>query len=444
MTPESALAERPAPAIEPEDPPASPAADETNADPGETIDASAETPRAEATPDLKVGPTESPEVPIHRGTCAHTACAIGVTYRPTASGTGFQVLEVFGCPPDTAFGAGDHGRPLCPHGHGELTIADDLLPAHEAITDAATRAAASDTGARRLPFPAPPFNAEGALHTIQEKRHEIKGLERDFEKADERRKKAKAALDEANTALGQIIDDFEDRELERRHEIERREAAAAAGHPEDTTLVRCAFEALVDGATCPLCTGGVTFVRGKAIAPRASDRHAEQGVEFLDDLEHEALIEALAEAAAIVVVPTAVRAWTAEQRFEVSRYLDQRREGATSLTRPSVFATAHLAAAAADGATVQACRECGATLLVFGQTDEDPQPYAPGTLVGADCTAAEIEPHRYPTPATKKTRARRTKFEASTDPRRPADATKPPKTKPDTTGKKKPRRRPRV
>jgi len=353
----------------------------------------------------------SAEVPIHRATCAHAGCAVSVVYRPTSLGHGFAILERIGVDHETGFSVSANGRPECPKGHGELTIADDLLDAHEAITQAAERQAqeaARATGSPRLPFPAPPFNHEGALHHIQEKRHEIKQLERDFEQADERRKKAKARLDEANADLGKLIDDYEERERERQFEIERRQRQAEDGHPEGTTLVRCLYERQHEGQTCPLCVaGGPTFVRGVPIAAKNSDRHPEQVAEYLDDLAIEQLVEALNDGAGISVMPGRVRDWTPEERAQVEQYLEARRTGEAGLTVPSVFKTCHLAAAVGEGSKLQSCQRCGATLLLFGDADVEADPYPAGTLVGADCPGeGEIEPHHYPTRGKKNAAAK--------------------------------------
>lgn len=78
-------------------------------------------------------PTESPEVPIHHGRCTEPGCGVGATYRPTASGHGFMLLERIGVDFEASFSVGPNGRPECPHGHGELGLADDLLPAADAF-----------------------------------------------------------------------------------------------------------------------------------------------------------------------------------------------------------------------------------------------------------------------------------------------------------------------
>jgi hypothetical protein len=140
---------------------------------------------------------------------------------------------------EATYGAGENGRPICPDGHGEMEIADDRLPIEQAIEQAAEQINATT---QRLPFPSPPFNYEGALHEIFEKQQSVAILEGKFNDADERRKKAKAALDEGHSQLSVLIATLQEREQDRLHEIARREAAAVAGHPEDTTLVRCAWE----------------------------------------------------------------------------------------------------------------------------------------------------------------------------------------------------------
>lgn len=404
MTPESAVADTIDTVVDP--PPQEMGAN------AETVPAIEDTIAAgdETTPDpadTTAPPTETGELPIHRGMCPDAFCAIGATYRPTASGDGFLVLEVFGCPPDTAFGAGAHGRPLCPNGHGELTIADDLLPAHEAITAAAGSVARATRQQPRLPLPSPPFNHEGAFHAIQEKRHEVKQLERVFDAADDRRKKAKAALDEGHTALGQLIDDLEEREQERIADMERQTARAADGHPNDTALVRCIFERQNDGQTCPLCVdGGPLFVRGKTIAPRDAVRHVEQVVEFLDQVEIESLAEQLQEIAGVRIDEKTVRSWTEDDRTAVRAYCAQLEADRTT-PRPTILASAHVAATVGDAAAIQSCRECGAVLLQLIENGEPVSPYAPGTLVGTECASAVDVPHHYPKKTRGKKRARR-------------------------------------
>lgn len=147
--------------------------------------------------------TSAAEVRIHRAVCLAPGCDVKVTYRPTASGGGFIVLERSGVAIDAAFGIGHQGHPVCPRdGHGEMALADEQLPASEAITRVAEKVG-GEAQATKLPFPAPPFNDANALAHIFEKRHEVKALEEKHEELAERKKKAKEQLDDANAQLGE-------------------------------------------------------------------------------------------------------------------------------------------------------------------------------------------------------------------------------------------------
>jgi hypothetical protein len=183
------------------------------------------------------------EQPIHLARCVE--CGHSVSFRPNSRGNGFFLVGT-----DALYGIGAFGRPVCPDGHGEMEIADDRLPIEQAIAQTAERI---DATTQRLPFPSPPFNYEGVLHALCEKRHTIAALEKRVEDRRDLLKKAKDDLDEANAELGKMLDQFERDEQDRLAEIARREAAAAAGHPEDTTLVRCAWEQAHPDEQCPVC-----------------------------------------------------------------------------------------------------------------------------------------------------------------------------------------------
>jgi hypothetical protein len=180
---------------------------------------------------------------VHLARC--TECGICVHYKSLPSGTGFTLVDS-----DLALGIGDNGRPVCPNGHGEMELADDRLPIEQAMEQVAEKLAEP----QRLPYPSPPFNYEGALHEIFEMEQSNAILESKFNDADERRKKAKAALDDGRSKLSALIGTLQEREQDRLHEIARREAAKAAGHPEETNLVRCAWEQAHPDETCPMCS----------------------------------------------------------------------------------------------------------------------------------------------------------------------------------------------
>jgi hypothetical protein len=100
------------------------------------------------------------ERPIHLAKCAE--CAQAVKFQPTASGASFLLVDA---DPEATFGIGEHGRPMCPDGHGEMEIADDQLkPAAEAFREVARthgRAAATPPVQRIAPGRVAPVQLRG-------------------------------------------------------------------------------------------------------------------------------------------------------------------------------------------------------------------------------------------------------------------------------------------
>jgi hypothetical protein len=327
------------------------------------------------------------ERPVHLARCIE--CGHSVPFRPNSTGTGFVLVGT-----EATYGAGENGRPICPDGHGEMEIADDRLPIEQAMEQAAERI---DATTQRLPFPSPPFNYEGALHEIFEKQQSVAILEGKFNDADERRKKAKAALDEGHSQLSVLIATLQEREQDRLHEIARREAAAAAGHPEDTTLVRCAWELAHLDERCPLCSSPVEAAHyNLADTARDSALHLD-AVERLIHLQDTDAIVALVDHLGIVLSPDTVSAWSVEDRAAVKAWAEAPTEQSP---RPAILGTAHVAGGsitseAEPGDTFQCCRECGARLLSYPTGSGEPVEFYPaGTLVGSDCDGAK-EPARY-------------------------------------------------
>jgi hypothetical protein len=78
------------------------------------------------------------------------SCGAAVTYEPTPSGVGFMVMRQSGVDPEATFGVGEHGRPRCPHGHGEMGIAEAGPLEQPALFDIAK-----------------PFNFEGAYLEVE-------------------------------------------------------------------------------------------------------------------------------------------------------------------------------------------------------------------------------------------------------------------------------------
>jgi hypothetical protein len=342
------------------------------------------------TPDAPVAPVMEPP-PTHLARCA--SCDYSVRYRPLASFGGFTLADET----DLLLGIGPNGRPVCPNGHGEMELADDRLPIEQAMEQVAEKLAEP----QRLPYPSPPFNYEGALHEIFEMEQSNAILESKFNDADERRKKAKAALDDGRSKLSALIGTLQEREQDRLHEIARREAAKAAGHPEETNLVRCAWEEAHPDETCPLCFSPAEADHYKlGDTARDSSLHIE-AVDRLIYLRDTDVIVTLLDGVGLVISDVTVNAWSVEDRETVKAWADAPVE---QLPRPAILGTAHVASdvitSEADGDTWQACRECNARIWSV-KTGKDPearmaeeQGYPAGTLVGVDCEGAK-EPARY-------------------------------------------------
>jgi hypothetical protein len=338
--------------------------------------------------------------PLHRALCLHNGCKCGATYRSTTSGAGIVVLERYGMDLETSLGVGAGGRPECPNGHGEMAFADEQLPIEQAITQVNERLADA-AKPTRLPFPAPPFNYEGALHAIFEKRDLIAALGKIVEDRKQKLKDAKDDWEHEVETLGKMIDEFRTNERDRLDEIERRQRQAEAGHPDGTTLVRCLWEQQNQGEACPLCSGDRAeierFIDGEVTAPDAP-AHLDQVVAFFTKMDIDETEDAIETLIDRVPLQTIV-AWTPEERAAVRQWcydtVDHQNGMRTDAPeRPAVLGRSHLASSVDDGAAVQACSACGAVLQ---QLVGDTLPYEHDTLVGIDCPGAETEPtHRYP------------------------------------------------
>lgn len=332
---------------------------------------------------------------MHLARCAE--CDFAVRFTPSTSGASFTLIDS-----DRALGIGEQGRPTCPNGHGEMSLADEQLPAAEAVTEVAARVEAET---QRLPFPAPPFNYENALHSLYEKRKQVAALEKRVEERKESLKYAKDDLDRAHEQLGEMIERYEQDEHDRLHEIARRESAAAAGHPEGTTLVRCSWEQAHPDEDCPICEDpeyatahwyGDT-ARDSALHVDAVDRmlRAQATDEILG----------LVEDAGLRLSADTVNGWSDEDRAIVKGWA----EAETGLAdkpedhaRPAVLGTAHVASE--PGSQKQSCKACGAVLLADAK-ENDTSFYAVGTLVGTDCPGIEKDPARQITRGKKGTKA---------------------------------------
>jgi hypothetical protein len=348
--------------------------------------------------------TATLDIQTHLARCAD--CDYAVRYQPSSSGAGFTLLDS-----DAALGIGGNGRPICPQGHGEMELADDRLPATEAIEQVAEQL---DAEKQRLPFPLPAYNYQGVLASLVDKRHEVAQLEKRVEGRKEALKAAKDELDAANVQLGRMIDQFEQDEIDRRQALARQEADSAHGEAAPR-LVRCTWEQAHPDEDCPMCADD----KLRPLAPDAA-LHVEQVDRYLY-LQESADIVELVQAAGIRLPQDVVNAWSVEDRAAVKAWAEiENGIGDTpeSHERPAILGTAHVAAdyttsEAVPGDTYQSCRECGARLLTV-KTGSDPEdaiekfePYPAGTLVGTDCIGQKREAnHHYPAKDKKSRKAR--------------------------------------
>jgi hypothetical protein len=133
-------------------------------------------------------------------------CGATITYEHLTSGAAFTIVRTGGVEPDAVFGVGAHGRPMCPHGHGEMAPRDPPTPDQRALFDLEK-----------------PFNFEGAYLEVELLTVEVDRL---AHVAAEDKKVAKASADAwASTATS-----LHTLTLElRRRRLEKRDRAVGAG-----------------------------------------------------------------------------------------------------------------------------------------------------------------------------------------------------------------------
>lgn len=341
----------------------------------------------EAVPETPAAIVAGGEQPEHFAKCGE--CPAAVRYRQTASGGGMFWLEKIGVDQETNFGIGDNGLPLCPFGHGEMVLADESLPAHEAITEASDRLSHAQQAS--LPGIIPAFNYKDVYMELEEQALRVDDAKRQYDDD-------KAVAAESKKAWEKAAELYTKMALEFRRRRQEKAAGPAEPEPEaEGRLLPCLFEQRNPQVPCPLCAAGTHDT------PRDSEGHVDAAEKQIATNKAQALAEELEVVGQIVVFARVVAGWTDEQRAEVSAWLSQPfdDEGRLPHPRPSVLGTSHVAAAVEDGAGVQFCRECGGGLVDLDNGDT--APYAIGTLVGIDCPGAG---QSYPKRGGKKKKAR--------------------------------------
>lgn len=371
----------------------------------ETIEQDGFTPEPESDDDIVAAGDD----PAHLAKCAE--CSAAVKFRPNVTGTGFFLVDA---DPDATFGVGEHGRPVCPNGHGEMSIADDQLkPVPEAFADAQAMLLKAEGEAVQAALPGvfPAFNFEAVFKEIVEQAQRVERLKANYDDAKAEATEAKKSLDKAAELLMKMTLEFERR---RKEKPETETASEPAPAPVERTP--CIWELAHEGAPCPICAkrlSDATIFRILSVFEAAPDAqaHAEDVETLLAGLQVEEIVTAL-DALDIYVEAGTIAEWSAEDRTAVAAWanleFDRRHEVPDVVVpeRPAVLGKPHVPADAVPGAP-QVCTLCD---VVLARGTEDNPHYKPTDLIGVDCPGKpNAEPHRYPKKAAKKKagRARR-------------------------------------
>ena len=253
-----------------------------------------------------------------------TDCDFAVRFRPSASGAGFTLVDS-----DQALGIGDHGRPTCPNGHGELALADDQLPIEQAINQVAAQLQPEQ---RRLPGIVPLFNYAGAYLELETMSVEADRLHRIWEDDAREAKESKTQWEEASKRRDKAALEFRRRRLDKGEPLDESSAPAVDAPPDDADL----WEAV--------------------------------------------------KAAGQVLLPGTIEAWTDEECTAVSAWTaDQNLERPKVLGRPHIAPNGYTSETHDDGQTsveFQLCTQCDERILTI---TDGVEPYETSALVGTDC-----------------------------------------------------------
>jgi hypothetical protein len=345
------------------------------------------------------------EAPAHKAVCMVDGCPAEVVYKLTASGAGFMVLERRGMDLDATLGMGAGGRPICPiSDHGEMTLADETIPAADAFAQVAQKLDAPVQG--DLPGIIRAFNYQGCYLELEEKAAEVDALHDEYIDAKEVAADAKKAWDKAAELYTKMALEF------RRRRQSKGDDSPSLAEPPSRALA-CVWNKAHPDEACPFCDttlsiaqrGAIVRVLGEEILPTEANGHADQVLTYRTNLDVAETIDALADL--IANVPAAVVAeWTPEQRAEARAWATAAGE-ATDVESEPPFPPAlglpHIAAAVPDGAKVQTCETCGGVVM---QLNELNSAFMAGDFVRLDCAGTDVEGHRYPDTAKPKKAAR--------------------------------------
>lgn len=312
---------------------------------------------------------------VHRAICAQ--CRQGVTFKPTASGSGFIVIGHTYSDVET-FGIGPSGYPMCPE-HGEMTLADETLPVADAFAKVN-----GELLQQSLPGVFPAFNYQGAWEDVVAKVKERDRLKVEEDDAHEEYKEAKKAREKCDEVINKMITEYERR---------RREKQSPAPSEDSPNLVRCYWEQIHVGETCPVCTSDTLSIEPRFGASE-SEQHAAEVSAYIVESQIQRTIDLL-QGLDFIVVRETVLDWTTDDLADVQQWADaaagkELRERfqdlPKALGRPHVIA-GWIRSEEAPGDTYVECEECGARLFSHKTGDGEDLPHYPaGTRIGTDCT----------------------------------------------------------
>jgi hypothetical protein len=267
--------------------------------------------------------------PVHLARCI--SCDFEVRFRMSTSGSSFTLIDS-----DLTLGIGARGHPICPHGHGEMPLADESIPVAEAITQAAAavNSNGSDLTQAQLFDLAKPFNFAGALQAIAAKNRSAKQAHDAYDAAKETASERRKEWELEAKQLQELIDRLEARERDVRRDADAR--AAKATHEQAETLATALHEAGWDGVGADV-----------------------------------------------------VETWTEDQRHAARQWIEGDHDRASV---PELLGVPHVAAGSIvsrtqdrgqTSDTYQCCSDCGSRLITLG---DGVVGYPMGALVGFNCT----------------------------------------------------------
>lgn len=290
-------------------------------------------------------------------------CGLQLVIEPLPSGHGFKVIS--GADPGQTFGSSPNGFPICPT-DGVALIPIGPVPVEEAFRGVQDALQAEDKAAQRLPFPAPAFNAERALHAIFRQNAEVEGARRRYDDLKERASAARKELDEDERLLGKMISEYA------RNEQDAQAAARGTIRPGQASI--CLYEQRT-GEPCHVCRDA----RRKACEAGDNDanqrmvsvtEHARRRGLFLEDDELVNLERDQPD------VFAALETWAHDETVKLSTV--------TVLSQ----LVKHSCIAGPMGDDGQRCMRC--SMQLFSKKDEadDVAPYPEGASVGLNCAGA--------------------------------------------------------